>query len=78
MDMTNSFNAVFNFIINGMKWVFDTLDKVTFHGISLLDFFITLFVLGVAVPLVVSTVKSPRLPSGRFRPSRSSNESDDL
>lgn len=75
--MTNSFDSVFDFIINGIEWVFDTLDKVTFHGISLLDFFITLFVLGIAVPLVVSTVKSPRLPSGRSRHSRSNSESEE-
>lgn len=62
MDVTNAFNSIFDLILNGIGFCFETLDSITFRGVSLLDFMITLFVLGVALPLVIATVTSR--PSG--------------
>lgn len=57
-DITSGLSSVFNLIFSGFKWCFDTLDSISFMGISLLDYLICLIILGIAIPLVVTIIPS--------------------
>jgi len=46
----NSFLSIFNYL-------YSTLDSLTFHGITFLDFIISGIVLGVIFPIILSLVK---------------------
>ncbi len=60
MDITNQFESVFDFIINGLQFCFNTLDSLTFKGISLLDFLIWILILGIMLPILVTLLSSGR------------------
>ena len=58
MDITRAFDQIFNLIFNGFSFCYNTLDSLTYHGISLLDFFIWIFVLGIIIPLIITVLPS--------------------
>lgn len=64
-DISGFFSSFVNALISMFGSFFDTLDSITFNGISLLDFTITLFVLGVAIPLVITLLPSRAVHSVR-------------
>lgn len=57
-DITSGLSSVFNLIFSGLKWCFDTLDSITFMGISLLDYIIWVFVLGIVLPIVLTLLNA--------------------
>lgn len=63
MDVTNAFNLIFNLIFDGLSFCFDTLDSITYRGVSLLDFFIWLFVLGIIIPVIITILPSRTIES---------------
>lgn len=54
MDITNGFDIVINLILQGFTFVYQTLDEITFHGISLLDFMLWILCLGIILPIVLT------------------------
>ncbi len=64
-DISGFFSSFLNSILSMFGSFFDTLDSISFNGISLLDFTITLFVLGVAIPLVITLLPSRAVSSVR-------------
>lgn len=64
-DISGFISSFLNEIVNFFKVYFETLDKISFSGISLLDFTVTLFVLGVAIPLIITLLPSRAVSSVR-------------
>lgn len=58
MDSTSSMNDIFDFFIRVFTWIFEFLDSIQFWGISLLDFTITLFVIGAALPIIIALIST--------------------
>ena len=65
-DITSGLSSVFNLIFSGLKWCFDTLDSISFMGISLLDYLIWIFVLGIVLPIVLTLLNSGRSASESY------------
>lgn len=60
MDITNGFDGVINLILQGFTFVYQTLDGITFHGVSLLDFMLWTLALGIILPIVLTLLSSGR------------------
>ena len=72
MDISGFFNFFLNLMVSGAEVTYTYLDSITFNGVSLLGFSITLLILSVVVSLVVTLVRSDIvIGAGRFRDSRS-------
>lgn len=77
-DLSGAFGQVFNWIFMWIEWCFDTLDSISFLGITLLDFVIWVFVLSVILPLIVTLLNSRRSGArSEARRSRSKGEKGD-
>lgn len=73
----NFLSSFLTIILNGFTTVFDTLDSITFSGISLLDFTISIFLIGSVVPLILTTLRSRRSSaSGRSKSERRKNNEE--
>lgn len=59
-DISSGLEHVLGLIFNGLKFCFDTLDSISFRGISLLDFMIWVFVLGIILPIIITLLNSRR------------------
>lgn len=57
-DITPFVNWFLSTMVNLFTFVFNTLDSISFMGITLLDFVLTVFILSVAVPLVITTMRA--------------------
>lgn len=64
-DISGFTSSFINSLVSMFGSFFNILDSITFSGISLLDFVITLFVLGVAIPLVLTLLPSRAVNSVR-------------
>lgn len=60
MDISNGFDSVINLIFQGFQFVYNTLDSIAFHGISLLDFMLWILCLGIILPIVLTLLSSGR------------------
>lgn len=58
MDATNGVSSILDLIISGLGDMFSLLDSLTFSGISLLDFMITIFVLGAVLPIILAIINT--------------------
>lgn len=58
MDASNGIFQVVTFILDGLKFCYNFLDSFVFSGVSMLDFLITLFVLGAALPIILAIVRT--------------------
>lgn len=58
-------NSILTFIINAVLWCFEWLDSVGIMGVSLLDFFITVFLIGTFLPIIITVVKGHYINSAR-------------
>lgn len=59
-DITSGLSQILDIIISGLTFCFNTLDSIGFMGISLLDYIIWLFVLGIILPIIVTLLNSSR------------------
>lgn len=73
-DITPALDAFFNGFLDSLSVIYSTLDSISFYGISLLDFFIWIFILSVVLPLILTVIRSRSVESRPQRSSRSSNE----
>lgn len=56
MDATNGMTQIINMIVRGLINMFFILDEFKFSGISMLDFLITLFIVGAVLPVILAIV----------------------
>lgn len=64
-------------MLSGFQFAFNTLDSIQFSGISLLDFIITVFLIGTVVPLIFTLLRSRRSGvSGRSKKERRANNEE--
>ncbi len=66
MDITSGFNQIFSLILQGLKFCFDTLDKIQFLGISLLDFCIIMLILGIVLPIVLTLLDGAKFTAREY------------
>lgn len=57
-DISSGFDAVIDLILQGFRFVYDTLDSITFHGISLLDFILWVLALSIILPILITLLSS--------------------
>lgn len=65
MDITNFMTQFINLIVNFFIWAYKELNNITFSGISLLQYIITILVLGVIVEILFTLVSSRSISSSR-------------
>ena len=58
IDISGDLSVIIAMIVTGFVKSFQLLDSIGFFGISLLDFIITIFILGVIVPLILTLLKA--------------------
>ena len=58
-------NSILTFIINSVLWCFDWLDTIGIMGVSLLDFFVTVFLIGTFLPIIITVVKGHYIRTSR-------------
>lgn len=61
MDITNFMNWFINMFLSLFKFIYDTLDSITFNGISLLQYFITILVLIPILTILFTLVTSDKV-----------------
>ncbi len=74
MDITNFMNWFLNMFLNVFKFIYDTLDSITFGGISLLQYSITIFVLIPILTILFTLVTSEKIWDSRSERSRARKE----
>lgn len=57
-DITNFVNWFISAMVDLFTFIFNTLDSISFLGITLLDYITTIFILSVALPLVVTLLRA--------------------
>lgn len=65
MDITNFITWFINQILNIFTWCFNLLNEITFYNISLLQYIISLLVLGVIIEILFTLVTSNGIGSSR-------------
>lgn len=58
MDATSGISSIINLIVQGLTDMYSLLDNFQFSGISLLDFMITIFVLGAVLPVILAILNT--------------------
>lgn len=76
MDISGFFNVYLNGVLTVAKKYYDTLDSLTFGGVSVLDYAITLLILSVVVPMVITLTKSGVRSASRSYRERSRQRSE--
>lgn len=61
MNIDSFFDRFIIMVVGGARDFYNLLDSITFRGISLLDYIITIFLLGIVIPLVMTLLKSRRV-----------------
>lgn len=61
MDISGFFNQFFGYILTWFQWVYNTLDSITFNGISLLDYSISILLISAVLPLVITLIRTHRV-----------------
>lgn len=75
-DISGFFNSFLNLVLSIFSFVFETLDSIAFLGVSLLDFTITIFILTVAIPLVITLLRSRSVRSRGDRGKKREGDSE--
>lgn len=65
-DITGGLSSVLGLLISAISFCFSYLDSFVFNGVSLLDFIITILILGSAVGLLIGITKSGISTSERY------------
>lgn len=80
MDITSFIDWFISQFINLFTFIYNTLDNVTFHGVSILGYSITLILMGVIITTLTTLPKREKLKTGRSlgrNESNSKSNSDD-
>ena len=65
MDITNFITWFVNQILNIFTWCFNLLNNITFYNISLLQYIISLLILGVILEILFTLVSSNGVRSSK-------------
>lgn len=65
MDITNFIDWFISQFLSLFTFIFNTLDNITFHGVSLLGYSITLILMGVIIITLTTLPKREKLKTGR-------------
>ena len=76
-DITPAINTFFNGFLSCLSTIYSTLDSIVFYGISLLDFFIWIFIISIVLPLILTVIRSRSVESRPQRGSRDSGKGSD-
>ena len=60
-------NSILSFIIEAVLFCFDWLDSIGIMGVSLLDFFVTVFLIGTFIPIIFTIVRGYYIRTQRER-----------
>lgn len=76
-DIGGFLGSFLSIVLGGFTTAFNTLDNIGFSGISLLDFILTVFLIGTVVPLIFTLLRSRRSgSSGRSKAERRKNNEE--
>lgn len=65
VDITNFMDFFVSLMLSGVSSCFTTLDSITFHGFTLLDFSLAILILPAILSIIISASKSYSLMSRR-------------
>lgn len=57
-DITGTLTVILTMLFTGFVQGLNTLDSITFFGLSLLDYIITIVLLGAVIPLIFALLKA--------------------
>lgn len=66
MDITSTFDYFMDMFLHGFRTCYSLLDRIQFHGISLLDFMLWILCLGIILPIVLTLLRSGRSSAERY------------
>lgn len=75
MDITNFMNWFITQFLNLFKFIYNTLDNITFNGISLLQYTISVFVLVPILTVLFTLVTSDKIWTSETEKSKKSKKS---
>lgn len=64
-DITNFMDSFVSMMLSGVSYTYTTLDNITFHGFSLLDFSLAILILPAILSIIISASRSYSLMSRR-------------
>ncbi|MDE5889051.1 MAG: hypothetical protein K2H20_03430 [Bacilli bacterium] len=76
MDISNFMSWFLNMFLGIIKFIYDTLDSITFSGVSLLQYFITVLVLIPILTILFTLVTSEKIWDSQSEVSKKKKESD--
>lgn len=76
MDITNFMSWFINQVVNMFTWFFGILDSITFAGTSLLKVCITVSILGILIPVLLTIAQNFSIKSSPSERVESSKKGD--
>lgn len=76
MDITNFITWFISQVVKIFTWLFNLLDSITFSGTSLLRVIITIIIISVLLPVILTIGKNSRVIAERSDSIRSSKEKE--
>lgn len=73
-DVSNGLRSVLDFLLTVFKFEFDFMRSIEFFGTNLLSFTINIFLLGIALPIIFTLVRSEAVFRQRKRGSEIRNK----
>lgn len=58
MDITSTFDFFIDMFVSGFRTCYSLLDRIQFHGVSLLDFMLWILALSIILPLLLTLLSS--------------------
>ena len=77
MDITNFMTWFLDQVISIFKFVFNTMDSITFMGTSLLKVVLTIVIISALIPILLTIGKSSRITAERADKVRDKGENND-
>lgn len=65
MDITNFISWFLTQTLNIFTWFFNLLDSIKFYNVSLLSFCITIVIISVLIPVILTITKGDKINSER-------------
>ena len=66
MDISNAFDYFFDMFVSGFRTCYSLLDRIQFHGVSLLDFMLWILALSIILPIVLTLLSTGRSASETY------------
>lgn len=76
MDISSFFNSFLNLMVTGVTYCFNTLDRISFNGVTLLQFCLWVMILSALIPIVFTVVRTQSSKLNSRRSSASSRKQE--